>query len=171
MNTFVPRRPDHKSCLSFGLVLESRLPRWWSEPEQMPEVRLRMKFHHCVREEGGWASLSTNTMSSPPLTSFCLLFSPAQFHTLPPYLSKPISGIVKLIIAADCWESVTGSAALQSFILFCCEGSLTPSPHLDCEANWKGWIGALDEDKSAGSRVITPTSQMHEEDLQFAICA
>lgn len=116
---------------------------------------------------GRVGSLSTNTMSSPPLTSFCLLFSPAQFHTLPPCLSKPISGIVKLIIAADCWESVTGSAALQSFILFCCEGSLTPSAHPDCEANWKGSIGALDEDKSAGSCVITPTSRMYEEDMQL----
>lgn len=136
----------------------------------MPEVRLRMKFHHCVREEGGRFSLSTNTTSSPPLTSFCLLFSPAQFHTLPPpRLSKPISGIVKLIIAADCWESVTGSAALQSFILFCCEGSLMPSAHLDCEANCKGRIGALDEYKSAGSCVITPASQMHEEDMQFVL--
>lgn len=122
----------------------------------------------CQRE-GRVGSLATNTMSSPPLTSFCLLFFPAQFHTLLPCLSKPISGIVKLIIVADCWESITGSAALQSFILFCCEGSLTSSAHLDCEANWKGWIGVLDEYKSAGSCVITPTSQMHEEDMQLVL--
>lgn len=75
----------------------------------MPEVRLRIQFHHGVREktgEAGWAVCPQTHI--PSIASPCFLFSLLASCDTPTLARrpKPISGIVKLIMAADCPQSV-----------------------------------------------------------------
>lgn len=75
----------------------------------MPEVRLRIQFHHGVGEktgEAGWAVCPQTHI--PSIASPCFLFSLLASCDTPMLAlpSKPISGIVKLIIAADCPQPV-----------------------------------------------------------------
>lgn len=81
----------------------------------MPGVRMRIQFHHGVREktgEAGVGGLAANTQTLSCITRPLVLSQPVL---TPPLVrpSKPISGIVELIIAADCSESVRTMRCVQ----------------------------------------------------------
>lgn len=94
----------------------------------MPGVSMRIQFHHGVREktgEAGVGGLAANTQTLSCITRPLVLSQPVL---TPPLVrpSKPISGIVELIIAADCSESVRTMRRVQKLRLIPLRDAVCP---------------------------------------------